>query len=203
MISTLHDLATENLDELETRYNALAVKRGIAPERLSAEEALEAIALGEAIAFHFRHPALIHWAVKSGASWQAIAEARGVDEAEARRAYGAWAHAQHQTAGLDTAAYRAALAAIKTDTLERSAELVDRINGAGPAGHGYFLQPGQVSPDQPAPDRCMTCGRPRGEHPTARPQIREDDSIGRQDDIGPIAVTEPENVGHVWGPDDV
>jgi hypothetical protein len=125
----LHDLAGESLDELQTRYNVLAVKRGIRPERMSAGEALEAIALGEAVAFHYRHPVMIHWAVKSGASWTAIAEARGVDEADARRDYGAWAHAQHRTGGMDTAAYRAALAAIKTGTLERSAGLVDRING--------------------------------------------------------------------------
>lgn len=149
-MTDLHDLATENLEELETRYNALAVKRGIAPERLSAEEALEAIALGEAIAFHFRHPALIHWAVLSGASWPGIAAARGVSEVDARRDYGAWAHAQHHNGFMAHAAYRAALAAIKTDTLERSAGLVDRINGAAP-----------------------------------------------------VAVTEPDNIGHTWGPDDV
>lgn len=158
---TISDLATENLPELQQRYDALCHQqamatltagRGGAPYKpLTIDEHLELISLGEAIAFHYRHPVQIHWAVKAGASWPAIAAAIGVDDADVRRAYGSWAFGQHRTGAMDNAAYGAALAAIKTDaigSLERSAGLVDRINSAAPA-----------------------------------------------------AATEPDSIGHVWGPD--
>jgi hypothetical protein len=36
-----------------------------------------------------------------------------------------------------------------------------------PAACGLFARPGQVSADLPAPDQCMRCGRPEGEHAAA------------------------------------
>lgn len=158
---TLSDLATENLPELRQRYDELCHQHLMArmddPKYadqyppLTPEQHLELIALGEAIAFHYRHPVQIHWAVLAGATWPAIAAAIGVDDADVRRAYGSWAFGQHRIGAMDNAAYGAALAAIKTDaigSLERSAGLVDRINSAAPA-----------------------------------------------------AATEPDSIGHVWGPD--
>jgi hypothetical protein len=131
---TMHDLAAENIVVLQDRYDTLIAKRLqtlLGKPGLTAEEHLELIALGEAIALYYRHPAQIHWAVQAGASWPAIADALGTDEAGARRAYASWAHAQHRTGGMDTAAYAAAVAAVKTsamDSLQRSAGLIGRIN---------------------------------------------------------------------------
>jgi hypothetical protein len=36
-----------------------------------------------------------------------------------------------------------------------------------PAACGLFARPGQVAADLPAPDQCMRCGRPEGEHAAA------------------------------------
>ena len=59
---------------------------------------------------------------------------------------------------------------------ERAAELLDlgqhQLNRRSAEGRrichedeGHaFARPGQVSPDQPAPDKCMECGRPEAEH---------------------------------------
>ena len=33
-----------------------------------------------------------------------------------------------------------------------------------PAACESFVRPGQVAPDQPAPDACMRCGRPESDH---------------------------------------
>jgi hypothetical protein len=33
-----------------------------------------------------------------------------------------------------------------------------------------FIRPGQVAPDLPAPDRCMTCGEPQAGHVTYLPR---------------------------------
>ena len=46
---------------------------------LTAAEHLELIALGERLARHYRHPALVHHAVVAGATWEQIAAATGGD----------------------------------------------------------------------------------------------------------------------------
>lgn len=63
---------------------------------LTVEEHLELIALGEVMARHYRHPALVHHAVTAGATWAQIAAATGGDADQARRAYRAWAEGQRQ-----------------------------------------------------------------------------------------------------------
>jgi hypothetical protein len=63
---------------------------------LTAAEHLELLALGEVIARHYRHPALVHHAVLAGATWQQIADAIGGDVHQARQAYQAWAEGQRQ-----------------------------------------------------------------------------------------------------------
>jgi hypothetical protein len=63
---------------------------------LTTSEHLELIALGEVIARHYRHPALVHHAVMAGATWQQIADATGGDVHQPRQAYQAWAEGQHQ-----------------------------------------------------------------------------------------------------------
>jgi hypothetical protein len=63
---------------------------------LTTDEHLEILAAGETLARYYRHPALIHQAVKAGASWPQIAAATGSDEAQARQRYREWADSQHR-----------------------------------------------------------------------------------------------------------
>jgi hypothetical protein len=63
---------------------------------LTVAEHLEALAMGEVLARHYRHPAYVDDAVKAGASWTQIAEATGSDEASARQQYREWADGQHK-----------------------------------------------------------------------------------------------------------
>ena len=91
---------------------------------LTAAEHLELIALGEVMARHYRHPALVHHAVTAGATWEQIADAAGCDPDQARQAYRAWAEGQHRlrsdfpggTIGLDDDEYAAAIEAADTGT---------------------------------------------------------------------------------------
>ena len=86
---------------------------------LTVAEHLEMLALGEVIARHYRHPALVHHAVLAGATWEQIAAATGGDADQARQAYGQWAEGQHRlrqdfpggTIGLGDDEYAAALKA--------------------------------------------------------------------------------------------
>jgi hypothetical protein len=86
---------------------------------LTAAEHLELIALGEVMARHYRHPALVHHAVVAGATWEQIAAAAGGGPDQARQAYREWAEGQHRlrrdfpggTIGLDDAEYDAAIEA--------------------------------------------------------------------------------------------
>jgi hypothetical protein len=48
-----------------------------ANQPLSADEHLERIAIGEALARYYRHPAMVDDAAKAGASWEQIGAARG------------------------------------------------------------------------------------------------------------------------------
>jgi hypothetical protein len=64
-------------------------------EPLSVEEQLEVLATGEMVARMYRHPADVDRALKAGATWAQVAEARGCSEEEARHNYRAWAEGQH------------------------------------------------------------------------------------------------------------
>ena len=63
---------------------------------LTTAEHLELLALGEALARHYRHPAQVHDAVRAGATWQQVAAATGGDPDQARQVYRAWAEGQHR-----------------------------------------------------------------------------------------------------------
>jgi hypothetical protein len=64
-------------------------------EPLSAAEQLELMAAGEVVARHYRHPADLDHAVKAGATWEQIGDARGESAEEVRREYRQWAEGQH------------------------------------------------------------------------------------------------------------
>jgi hypothetical protein len=72
-------------------------------------EHLEMLALGEAIAFYYRHPAGVDHAVRAGATWEQIAAARNTTAEAARAAYREWAEGQHKYSGMSDADYAAAL----------------------------------------------------------------------------------------------
>jgi hypothetical protein len=78
---------------------------------LTVAEHLEALALGEAIAFYYRHPAGVDRAVRAGATWEEIAAARNTTAEAARAAYREWAEGQHTHAGMGEEEYAAALKA--------------------------------------------------------------------------------------------
>jgi len=80
-------------------------------EPLTVGEHLEMLALGEAIAFYYRHPADVDHAVRAGATWEQIAAARNTTAEAARAAYREWAEGQHKYAGMGDAEYAAALEA--------------------------------------------------------------------------------------------
>ena len=50
-------------------------------------EHLELLANGEALARYYRHPSILHHAVKAGASWEQIGAARGGRAEQARQDY--------------------------------------------------------------------------------------------------------------------
>jgi hypothetical protein len=89
---------------------------------LTAAEHLEMLALGEALARYYRHPAQVHHAVLAGATWAQIAAATGGDPDQVRGAYREWADGQHQlrrdypggTIGMGDDEYAAALKAAET-----------------------------------------------------------------------------------------
>ena len=91
---------------------------------LTAAEHLELLALGEAMARHYRHPAQVHHAVIAGATWDQIAAATGASADQARQAYRAWAEGQHRlrsdfprgTIGLDGREYAGAIEAADAGT---------------------------------------------------------------------------------------
>ena len=95
---TTRELLARSYATLKARGNYEPRKHGDASKHqpLTATEHLEILALGEAMARYYRHPARIDEAVKAGASWAQIADAVGSDEAQARRAYREWADGQHR-----------------------------------------------------------------------------------------------------------
>ena len=83
---------------------------------LTTSEHLEVLAIGEMLARHYRHPAHVDEAVKTGASWSQIAEAVGSNETQVRQQYREWADGQHWLYaqyegkfGMDDAKYAAAI----------------------------------------------------------------------------------------------
>ena len=78
---------------------------------LTAAGHLEMLALGEAIAFYYRHPSQVDGAVRAGATWAQIAAARNTEPEAARAAYREWADGQHTYAGMGDDEYAAALRA--------------------------------------------------------------------------------------------
>jgi hypothetical protein len=123
--------ARERFEELDNRdlgARAIATLQGRGtydPQRhsnaakyppLTAEEHLEVLAAGELLARHYRHPALVHYAILAGASWSQVAAATGSEEAATRQAYREWADGQHRLHadyeskfGLDAVEHAAAL----------------------------------------------------------------------------------------------
>ena len=77
---------------------------------LTAAEHVELFALGEAIAFYYRHPSGVDRAARAGATWEQIAAARNTTAEAARTAYREWAEGQHQHAGMSDADYAVAIA---------------------------------------------------------------------------------------------
>lgn len=82
---------------------------------LTAAEHLEMIRLGETFAESYRHPGRMGAAVDAGATWAQVAEARGTDEATARRDFREWAVWLHHYGRLSDAGYAAALAVLGDD----------------------------------------------------------------------------------------
>lgn len=63
-------------------------------------------------------------------------------------------------------------------------------------GQGHlFIRPGQVAPDRPAPDKCMTCGQPESQH-----HARGDNPYPPA--ASTISVRFPDTGGIVTGPAD-
>jgi hypothetical protein len=71
-------------------HQAIAAK-----QPLSADEYLERMAIGEALARYCRHPAMLDDAAKAGASWERVGAARGTSADQARQDYREWADGQH------------------------------------------------------------------------------------------------------------
>src|SRR5260370_1840628 len=65
-------------------------------QTLSVAEHLEMLAIGEAIAFYYRHPAAVDQAVRAGPTWEQIATPRDTPPDATRAAYREWAESQHQ-----------------------------------------------------------------------------------------------------------
>jgi hypothetical protein len=123
--------ARERFDELTNRdlsaraYATLKARGSYDPARhgdadrhqpLTASEHLELLAIGEVLARHYRHPALVHQAVEAGATWSQIADAVGSGETQVRQQYREWADGQHRLYtsyegkfGLNDADYAAAI----------------------------------------------------------------------------------------------
>ena len=76
---------------------------------LTVAEHLEMLALGEAIAFYYRHPAGVDDAARAGARWEQVAAARNTTAGAAQAAYREWAEGQHRYAGMGDDEYAAAI----------------------------------------------------------------------------------------------
>jgi hypothetical protein len=119
---TDRDMAARSIATLQARGEYDEEKARILPlgkyQPLTAAEHLELLALGEAIAFYYRHPAGVDRAVRAGATWEQIAAARNTTAEAARAAYREWAEGQHQYAGMSDDEYAAAIRRAAADTTE-------------------------------------------------------------------------------------
>jgi hypothetical protein len=114
---TDRDLMAPSIASLKARgeYDAARHPDPAGYQPLTVAEQLEMLALGEAIAFYYRHPAGVDHAVRAGATWEQIAAARNTTAEAARAAYREWAEGQHQYAGMGDDEYAAALKAAGAD----------------------------------------------------------------------------------------
>ena len=108
---TDRDLMARSIATLQARgeYDAAKHPDPAEYQPLTVAEHLEMLALGEAIAFYYRHPAGVDHAVRAGATWEQIAAARNTTPEAARAAYREWAEGQHRYAGMSNATYAEAL----------------------------------------------------------------------------------------------
>jgi hypothetical protein len=114
---TDRDLMARSIAGLQARgeYDADKHPDPAGYQPLTVAEHLEMLALGEAIAFYYRHPAGVDHAVRAGATWEQIAAARNTTAEAARAAYSEWAEGQHKYTGMSDADYAAALEAAGTE----------------------------------------------------------------------------------------
>jgi hypothetical protein len=96
---------------------------------LTVAEHLEMLALGEAIAFYYRHPSGVDHAVRAGATWEQIASARNTTAEAARAAYREWAEGQRKYAGMGDAEYAAAVKAAGEPAADDPSEGARRLAG--------------------------------------------------------------------------
>jgi hypothetical protein len=110
---TDRDLMARSISSLQARgeYDSARHPDPAEYQPLTVAEHLEMLALGEAIAFYYRHPAGVDQAVRAGATWEQIAAARNATAEAARAAYREWAEGQHRYAGMGDDEYAAALKA--------------------------------------------------------------------------------------------
>ena len=191
-VTTYNDTITGNIVDQIDRYRELAdrdvMARSIATLKargayepnehvneaefppLTVAEHLEMLALGERIARYYRHPSQVDQAVRAGASWEQIAAATGTTEDAARFAYREWAEGQHKYAGMDDAAYAAAVKAAGISgedgaSRERPARLVQGpCHGPGPRRAGGGGADAGVHPGRRAAHRLRPPSRPAGLH---------------------------------------
>ena len=112
---TGRDLTARSIATLKARGEYDASKHPDPAEYppLTVAEHLELLALGEAIAFYYRHPAGVDHAVRAGATWEQIAAARNTTAEAARAAYRQWAEGQHTYAGMSDATHAEALELVR------------------------------------------------------------------------------------------
>jgi hypothetical protein len=110
-----------------------------AREPLSVTDLLELMATGEVLARYYRHPAPVDRAVKDGATWEQIGDARGQSAEQARREYRQWAEGQHSLhedigLGLNDTDYAEAMryASVPTERERRAEELARVLNDPSP-----------------------------------------------------------------------
>lgn len=110
---TDRDLMARSIASLQARgeYDAARHPDPAEYQPLTVAEHLEMLAIGEAIAFYYRHPAGVDHAVRAGATWEQIAAARNTTAEAARTAYREWAEGQHRYAGMGDDQYAAAIKA--------------------------------------------------------------------------------------------
>jgi hypothetical protein len=174
---------------------------------LAAPERLEHMAIGEMLARHYRHPAMLDQAAKAGPSWEQIGAARGTSADQARADYRAWANGQHSLLsygdgkfGMPDADYAAAYArSADPETYSKGTggrSMAALVGARGSAVTGLCVHAGPLrsgptrpgwlpvlapSPLQPGPPHARErTRRPLG-HPSALPKGQPDERPYGQD----------------------